>query len=105
MYPYISCNAVLILINYKLCDLTLIHVEDSGYTFSTGMIGGAIVVAVLLLIILICAVGCCIIRARRKKIYPMSSVYYSNVKSVDNFEGSLHELVWFKYHRLVSCFY
>ena len=78
----------------KLCDLISIHVatgEDSGYTFSTGMIGGAIVVVVLLLIILVCAVGCCVIWARRKKT-PMSSVYYSNVKSVDNFEGL--QLVW-----------
>ncbi|XP_065899793.1 uncharacterized protein [Dysidea avara] len=61
--------------------------EDSGYVFSTEMIVGAVVVSMLLLIIIFCAVGCCVIWVRRKKTYPVSSVYYSNVKSINNLEG------------------
>ena len=59
------------------------------------MIVGAVVVSMLLLIIIFCAVGCCVIWVRRKKTYPVSSVYYSNVKSINNLEG-LCKLVWLK---------
>jgi len=77
------------------------YVANTGEDSDLEMIVGFLVLAVLLLIILACTVGCCVIWVRRKKTYPISSVYYSDVKSVDNFEGLQH--IRFKYHRLVSC--
>ncbi|XP_065899783.1 uncharacterized protein [Dysidea avara] len=78
--------------------------EDSSSTFSTEIVAGAAIVFVLLLIIIFCAMGCCVIWVRRKKTYPISSVYYSNVKSINNLEGHGETFVQEESSRLTAVY-